>query len=244
MYGSTYDKFDCSKMIHSVSVLISILSCYMAGCRANLTNSAVSLVHDDQCPPWFFYNTTIKQYECYCRPTFASGRLFVKYIEQRALLRYNFCMTYKEGDGVSVSHCSYFERTGGHKISEPGFIELPDNISELNDYMCGPLNRKGIVCSECIDGFGPSATSPKYKCSNCTNVWYGVLLYLLVELVPVSVFYLIILLFLTSAPMTSFILYSNLVLTAMKFIIAGQELNHYHSIISVFYGIWNLDFFS
>ena len=40
-------------------------------------------------------------------------------------------------------------------ISEPGFISLPENVSELNDYMCGPMNRKGLVCSECIDGFGP-----------------------------------------------------------------------------------------
>ena len=25
--------------------------------------------------------------------------------------------------------------------------------------MCGPLNRKGLVCSECANGFGPSVTS-------------------------------------------------------------------------------------
>ena len=247
MYGSTYDKFDYSNMIHSVSVLVSILSCYMIECQANLTNAAVPLVHDDQCPPWFFYNTTTKECKCYGRPTFGRpGEESVRCIEQRASLGYNFCMTYKEEDGVSVSYCAYFELTRGHKISEPGFIELPDNISELNDYMCGPLNRKGIVCSECIDGFGPSATSPKYKCSNCTNVWYGVPLYLLVELVPVSAFYLIILLFqinLTSAPMISFILHCNLVVTVINFILAGQELKHYLSIISVFYGMWTLDFF-
>ena len=66
-------------------------------------------------------------------------------------------MTYdEETNTVSASFCTYFA-LDGHNISEPGFISLPENVSELNDYMCGPMNRKGLVCSECIDGYGTSA---------------------------------------------------------------------------------------
>ena len=53
------------------------------------------------------------------------------------------------------------------------------------------MNRKGRVCSECMDGFGPAMASIGYQiqCSNCSGVWYGVLLYMFMEIVPVTVFY-------------------------------------------------------
>ena len=93
--------------------------------------------------------------------------------------------------------------------------KLPDNISELNDYMCGPMNRKGLLCKDCIDGFAVSATSVGYKCSNCSDTWYGVPLYLVLELAPITAFYLFILVFqihITSAPMISFVTYSRSVM--------------------------------
>ena len=156
-------------------------------------------------------------------------------------------MTYKEETSmISVSFCPYFELSG-HNISQPGFISLPDNISELNDYMCGLMNRKGIVCSECIDGYGPSVTSPKFRCSDCTNTRYGVPLYLLLELVPVTVFYLIVLIFqlnITSAPMTSFVLYSNIILIAVNFNVVNHDQSQaLWTIFALSYGIWSLDFF-
>ena len=67
--------------------------------------------------------------------------------------------------------------------------------------------RQGLVCSECIEGFGPSVTSLGYSCSKCA--WYGIPLFLLVEFVPITVFYVIIILFqinLTSALFTAFVL--------------------------------------
>ena len=120
--------------------------------------------------------------------------------------------------------------------------------------MCGHMNRKGVVCSECIDGFGPSVMSFGYKCANCSKPWSGVTLYLLVEFIPVTVFYFLILTFrinMTSVPMTGFILYSQLmVYTIFKDPITINKLttqSHYSSvaylviIVGTFYSIWNLD---
>lgn len=63
--------------------------------------------------------------------------------------------------------------------------------------MCGPLNRKGRVCSECVDGYGPAVMSVGFavQCANCTGTWYGVLLFLFPEFYPIIVFYFIIHLF-------------------------------------------------
>ena len=171
----------------------------------------------------------------------------VTFANDRALLSYNFCMTYKEETNtLSVSLCKYFE-LHGHNVSKPGFIILPSNISELNDYMCGPMNRKGIVCSECIEGYGPSVTSLEFRYSDCSTAWYGVPLYLLLELVPVTVFYSIVLIFqlnLTSAPMTSFIFYSKVIPFALNFNVANtNQLQAVGTIVVLFYGIWSLDFF-
>ena len=164
-----------------------------------LQDSKVQLAYSVQCPPWFFYNSTTRQCECYDDDIVMTYALYseaIKCIKQKAFLRYSFYMTHSNEKGLSMSYIFYYDASGFIKpASQPGFIELPSNITELNDYMCGPTNRKGMLCSECIDGFGPSATSPKFKCSNCTNTsaTYCIVIFLLSELVPVTVFYFIIL---------------------------------------------------
>ena len=204
---------------------------------------------DHQCPPWFFYNTATQTCECFRS---SSTENIVECTEQGALLRYGNCMTYEEGIGTFVGRCQSFE-IDGHNISEsfPGFITLPDNVSELNDYMCGPMNRKGLVCSECVEGFGPSVTSFGFSCSNCTDAWYGIVVYLILEFVPITVFYLIILIFrvgLTSSPFTAFVLFSQFAVTAVSaafgpYSFEASPVLYYFSVVISFYGIWNLDFF-
>ena len=166
--------------------------------------------------------------------------------DQTAQLGYNLCMTYENETTISVGFCPYFDLSN-YNISEPGLISLPDNISELNDYMCGSMNRKGTLCSECIDGHGPSVTSTKFRCSDCSNAWYSVLLYLLLELVPVTIFYLIVLFFqlnLTSAPMISFIVYSNIILLSIHLNVPNlDQFQIEQKILAISYSIWTLDFF-
>ena len=115
---------------------------------------------------------------------------------------------------VIVMH-SYFEPSK-YNVTTPMHILLPIDLTKLNESMCGPLNRKGLLCSECADGFGISITSFGYKCTNCTGVWYAVPLFLGLEFVPVTVFYLTVLTFqisVTSPPMPCFIMYAQIVLS-------------------------------
>ena len=128
-------------------------------------------------------------------------------------LSIGYCMTQDETGALFVTKCPYFQLEG-HNKSDPGNFKLPDNISELNDYMCGSMNRKGFLCEDCVDGFAVSFTSMGHKCSNCTDAWYGIPLYLLIELVPITVFYFFVLIFrihITSSPMTCLILYCNFI---------------------------------
>ena len=147
-------------------------------------------------------------------------------------------------------------------------ILLPNNISELNPYMCGPLNRKDYLCSSCKNGYGPPVMSGSASCANmcylCKDTWKDFLLYLSFSFIPLTSFYLIILVFqirLTSAPMTCFIMYSQLVVlgfyeecglessdsvsvfSQIKFTDTGETLRVGTKIVLTLYGMFNLDFF-
>ena len=130
------------------------------------------------------------------------------------LLTAGSCATYNDHTKlVSILECPFFE-LNGYNYTRRGSVLLPKNLSQLNDYMCGPLNRKDLVCSECADGFGPSVTSFGYRCADCTDAWYGVPLFLFLEFVPITVFYIICLTFqisITSAPMPCFVMYAQII---------------------------------
>ena len=201
-----------------------------------------------QCPPGFFHNTTMNKCECY-----SSSEVLCK--NDKAFLSFGNCMTYQqEEEGTVFGVCISF-LTHGRNVSNRVYIALPDNHTELNEYMCGPMNRKGLVCSECVDGFSPAITSFGYQCSNCTDAWYGVPLFLFLEFVPITIFYLIIAttgFSVTSAPMSSFVLYFQLAahlftaFTALTAVIEneyGSGMLYFIKVVSSFFGIWNLDFF-
>ena len=167
------------------------------------------------------------------------------------LLRLGHCSTFEEDKSVYIMRCPYFQLSGRKMSKHLGYIHLPSNISELNDYMCKPMNRKGFLCKDCIDGFGPSITSVGYACTNCTNAWYGVPLYILMQLLPVTFFCAVIFILpvrLTSAPLTCFIMYSQLIILEL---VVDRKLpvdflspsNPLFRAALFLYGVWNLDFF-
>ena len=175
-------------------------------------------------------------------------------------LKFGYCVTLSESTGLlSLSKCPSQFQTTSYNVTSTAEILLPRNLSQLNDYMCGPLNRKGLVCSECADGFGPSVTSFGYRCVKCTDAWYKVPLVLVLEFVPITILYLINLTFLiniTSAPMPCFIMFAQFIVItfdssnltsplASKLTMGlknnldlGLDIN----IILLFYRIYNLEF--
>ena len=226
--------------IYNIIILLLVCSCH-----GDETQQAISedVYH---CPPWFVYNPTTKQCECYNSP---STNSIVKCTKEGALLRLGYCMTYEAGEGVFVSPCNY-RITSDHNITEDKYIRLPENITELNEYMCTPLNSKGLACSECIDNFGRPLVSKDFRCSNCANTWYGIPLYLFIDFVPITIFYFIVLFFqigMTSAPMLAYVLYCQVgVSTLLRLQNNSFEESYTSNFLSVlitFYGFWNLDFF-
>ena len=228
---------ECERIVIVLLSLVTLVSC--------------KKYSEVDCPPWFFYDLTTHQCKCYNNAHMDKD---IHCTETGALVRLGRCMTHEKSVGTFFAECFYFQLPHGNFTTD-GYFSLPSNVSELNDYMCGPMNRKGLVCSECIDGFGPSATSFGYKCAHCSDSWSGVLLYVLIEFGPATLFYFIVLTFrisATSAPMTCFILYSQLIVytvfkdpVTVDNIVAQSQTKGVDVLVKVtgsLYGIWNLEF--
>ena len=83
-------------------------------------------------------------------------------------------------------------------VNQSGWaFKLPQNDSELDNVICKPQNRYGVVCGNCIEGYGPAVNSLKYECVRCDEFGFSVNLakYIFTVYVPLLIFFLIIFLF-------------------------------------------------
>ncbi len=196
---------------------------------------------DDHCHPWSFYNHTNKQCECYSN---AYTDYIVKCTEHGTLLRYGYCMTFKEGDGFYVGQCKYFDLTKYHISDTVNYIKLPDDVSDLNEYMCTPLNRKNEsdMCGECMEGYGISVASVTpviNRCEKCSDSsWLHLVGYLFLEFLQVVVTYCVILIFrikFTSSPLIVLMLYCQM--QELAFRLSSSAVTILNPKISTFWGI-------
>jgi len=154
----------------------------------------------------------------------------------------------QESDATSFGGCPYVY---SKNIVNNRYIALPHNISVF----CAPLNRRGLLRRDCIDGFGPSIISFGYVCANCSKSNYGWMIYIISEFVPATVFNFAVLTFrirITSAPMNCFVMFSQLVVIAVNHspgfhgaLMAKLDVPScvMFKVIITWYGFWNLDYF-
>ena len=209
-----------------------------------------------RCSPWNYYDEDRQKCQCFSH---------VICSDNEAYLKTGYCATFDDHTGVFfLALCPYFQSDGFNLTKFDKYlwyIPLPENASELNDYLCGTMDRRGRVCSKCKDGFGPAVMPVGFQiqCSKCIGVWYGIPLYLFLELFPITIFYFILLIFqinITSAPMTGYIMYSQIIVMAWDRIFSGdmpdltgtllsmsKHYKLYVNILLTIYDIWNIRFF-
>ena len=158
-------------------------------------------------------------------------------------------MTYSELRAVTVvGGCPY----NSHKADfQELYVKRPQNVSHLNEFMCGGLDRSGPLCSHCQEGLGIPVFSYMLHCIPCLGSFGGWLLYIFLALFPTTIFFLIVIVFqirVTSAPMNAFI-YVCQVLSYITnsqpyyFLNMSPFIHFVIIVLSTFYGFWNLDFF-
>ena len=117
----------------SVLTIMTVIPCATSNTTTVIPTTTMSFIHDSQCSLLFYYDSENNRCECLSSTfTILEGIVFCAN-DNRGKLGFNFCMTYdEETNTVSASFCTYFA-LDGHNIAEPGFISLPENVSELNN---------------------------------------------------------------------------------------------------------------
>ena len=201
------------------------------------------------CPPGFVSQGN----SCVCAD-WPDGIITCDEDSLNASIQIGHCMTYDNETGeVRAGYCQQaFFRNDSYKFYYP----LPTEVSALNDHVCGPSNRDGLLCGECQDGF---AIPPLFtvNCINCTSVTNGWIKFITFTYLPITIIFTVIVVFaisVVSGPINSFI-FCGQITTApflgVGFIVSvlraqGTFTYSYKTstvTVAALYGMWNLYIF-
>ena len=103
----------------------------------------------DVCPPWFIPDNRSCT-GCSCYDSYREVKCNVNV----TLLYPGYCMTYNSTNEITeYGPCPYIGHYNTTIILHGFFyVQLPNNVSFLKEFMCGPLNREGPLCGK--QGFG------------------------------------------------------------------------------------------
>ena len=155
------------------------------------------------CPTWFYFSNASQ--ECKCGKEI-DDKVTCNQHRMTAYIANGFCATLSDQDGLYYAGFCPF--THSENRSNRIFSEMPSDPEMLEDVMCLPYKRKGLLCGECINGHGPSVYSRDMKCTKCHTGF--IVLYLLLELLPITIFFYLITFFninITSGPLLGYILF-------------------------------------
>ncbi len=196
------------------------------------------------CPLWMTYNNTLQK--CIILSGLSSGS-----DENSVKLSNDVCLSFdntRQSLLSAVCPYGYYQQNYSRNLNSS---VTPD---ELNEIMCGPLNREGLFCSKCKPGYGiPVFSKAEDKCVKCDSK-FAWALYLAVVLIPITLFYALVLIFNFSAthpPITAYIFYCQL----FSQLVSKYNIRHVRHLLETSTNhvllyltwtvcdIWNLDMF-
>ena len=217
-------------------------------------NSIIVNVTLSRCPTGF----ALSDRKCACDAHSYVGITHCDHTEFRAYLEEGFWAGYRNNVSELVtSLCPEgFCRYNGSESNSKRGVKLPcicDDFSlqsELDEIMCGPA-RTGILCGNCIVGYTVYYNSPSYICKDVGLCNMGWLFYILSELVPVTILFVIVLVFnvsFTSGSINGFILFSQVLDTLYIYGSGVIKVSNSITFISwgyyIIYGFFGLNFFN
>ena len=166
------------------------------------------------------------------------------------------CTNYNDTTKVRYEgYCPYIFKFKSHKFIGEEIVINVNSCSQLNEVMCGQLKREGLLCSKCKKGYGPDLYSRRSNCVRCKKktLWMWIL-YLAVLLTPLTIFFIIVIIFTvraTSPPFTAFILYCQIFTNMYKMnphpfsrMFIDNFISPYvYKLVFTVIDIWSLDFF-
>ena len=222
--------------------------------KVNIDTRSVSLSVNltlSDCRPGYYFTQgdKIEENMCMCessRYLGLKGCSPIVYLEQGIWIGYcsntttKLCTTY-----CPFGFCSY------HRMNpEKSLHPLPTDSSNLDSYICGPY-RTGPVCSECVKGRTVYFHSWKYFCGRENICFLGWFFYLVSELLPLTLIFVLILVLnvtFTSGHLSSFVLFAQ-ILDSLRTDISGlvvypESIKVTRTLFTFCYQFFNLNFFA
>lgn len=203
------------------------------------------------CPPGFVFNRNASASTCVCSTT--TSRKRYEGITQcdlqkfQALLSKGFWAGCYQGELLTaecpLGYCRYVP-------GDEAYLPLNKTCQALDTFLCGDRKRTGLLCGNCLKNYTVFYHSRRYLCAECKHNHLGWLFYILSELLPLTLLFLVITSFnisLTSGAANGFILFAQVLdffeVNSLGTFTLPDGVNTLTSIYQFIFGIFNLDFF-
>ena len=155
-----------------------------------------------------------------------------------------YCMTYNDKiSKVTVGRC-LITCQGWHLMHE---IQSKEP-HQLNDEVCGHLNRTGQLCGDCVPGHAPPVHSYSLKCVHCDerDFAYNLAKYVFFAFFPLTILYIIVILWkvsITSHKMVAFVFTCQIMTSPYLLQMLTETItkNFFFVLCAEYLSIWNLD---
>ena len=195
---------------------------------------------------WMYLNSTTNS--CVCGASLGG---IVNCCDNELYIKELYCMFLdEEKNRTLIGSCPY-----------GAGVTMPTNVSELLCYnytQCSDLHRKGRLCGECEDNYSLPVYSYSLGCVHCKSFKYGWIKFITVAFLPLTVFYMLVIIFrisATSSTLNGYVLTSQFIATPalIQITYTRNQINPYYytsysanlaiNLVIAVYAIWNLDFF-
>ena len=209
----------------------------------------------DQCPPGYIRHSDNGLKACRCS---SINRMNYRGIERcnesefRAYVKHGYWVGYVE-DPNELSLASALCPRGfcSNNTAPPKEHLLPANISEdISLYICN-ANRTGIICGSCKENHSAYYHSTSFYCGSNDLCHLGWLFYILSEIIPVTILFLVVIVFnisFTSGPLNGVIFFIQMIdtlkINAENIIWFDRPLYTIAQLYQFIFRMFSLNFFS
>ena len=208
-------------------------------------------IHLIDCPPGYISNNGTEERKCIC----IESEYNYLYCEKHGItssIRIGHWVGYvgQHNNIIATSicplgFCKQHKITSKYAIKNSQLRVIPSNTTELSSFIC-LSGRTGTLCGECCHGYSVAYHSAFYECQkDSINCRYGIGLYILAELLPMTCLFLVVLLCninFTSGAINGFILFAQIIDIMY---IDGNNLDSQNYLLNIHvfvYGFLNLNF--
>lgn len=210
------------------------------------------------CPPGYIFTDEDDLGTCICAANGVQGILECKQDTFQAVLEKDHWAGYLQSDSTTLHSCNglkFFTAPCPPGYCSQSVQRLPQNHSKelLEDLLCAPNKRRGVLCGECMEGHSMPANLNGLNplCTKCDGALSkaGIIVWIVSEWLPMLVLLVFMLVFnvdLISGKLNSFLLFAQLL--SFSNIRGEVEIgiwgySWFVKIHRFLYGIWNLEFF-